>query len=174
MYRYRNILAIISLMMLVFGFLSCAEADEGGFLRVLEDTAEFDIIGERNGVPFSARISIGEGGGSMTFASPESMKGIKIMTSGEVWGGACGGVELSGEPAHLIGAPLEAFLNWGEVVSAEKVSGGTLITARSDAIIREYLIDSGSGLPLALKEKSADGALIMEVKIENYTIKEGK
>ncbi len=173
MYRYRNILAIIGMSMLFFTFFSCAPADEVGFLRVLDAPARIEIAGERNGVAFSAVIELGGEESSMTFSSPESLKGVIASMAGGVWGSKLGDVSLSGIPSEMIGAPIKAFSDRGEVVSAKKTDDGmTLIRAKSGEVVREYLIDSKSGLPVKITEKSADGALIMEIEIMNYTRKE--
>ncbi len=172
MHRYRNILAIISLCLLIFTFFSCAEADEGGFLRVLESPAKAEIAGVRNGVEFAAIIEFASGEGKITFGAPDSMKGITVSTAGGVWGSNLGDIKLSGIASERLGAPIKIFTDCGEVIFAEKCDEGTLIRTRSGDVAREYLIDSKSGLPLKIKEMSADGALIMDIEIKTYTIKE--
>ncbi len=175
MHRLGNILAIIAVVMLIFSFFGCAPDDAGGSLRVLESPAEIEISGERNGIAFTAVMSVSGGEGRISFSSPDSMKGLTVLTSGGVWGSELGEVGISGVAPELIGAPMKAFLDFGEVVSVEKQEGGrTLINARSEDLTREYLIDSKSGLPVQIKEKSTDGALIMRIDIIKYEIKEEK
>lgn len=175
MYKYRKLLAIICMSALIFAFCGCSQAASDGFLGVLDRPASAVIEGERCGVAFSATVTFGDGGGEITFSAPESMKGIVVSTVGGVWGSRLGELDISGEAAELIGAPLRVFLDYGEVVSAQKTGDGyTLITARSGELEREYLIESKSGLPSQIKEKSADGALTMTIKIKTYEFKEEK
>ena len=179
MYRYRNIMAIIVLSALVLVNTSCTPAAEGGFLRALDSPAEMKITGERNGVAFSAELTVGAKGddgmrdGGMLFTSPAPLEGIEVSTAGGVWNSSLGGVEIAGISAALLGAPLVAFTCVGEAVSAEKLTDSegrtrTLIVTRSGAGTVEYLIDSKSGIPLSVTEKDADGAVVMKYDISEY------
>ncbi|MGM9641927.1 MAG: hypothetical protein ACI3XI_01825 [Eubacteriales bacterium] len=160
---------------MIFASCGCSPTESDGFLGVLDRPASAVIEGERGGVAFCATVTFGDDGGEIVFSAPESMKGIVVSTAGGVWGSRLGELTVSGDAAELIGAPLKAFLEYGEVVSAQKDGEGyTLITARSGELEREYLIESKSGLPSQIKEKSADGALTMTIKIKTYEFKEEK
>ncbi len=172
-------MAIIVLSALILGIYSCAPADEGGFLRALDSPAEMKISGERNGVAFSAELTVGEKSpdgtrdGRMTFTAPASLAGISVSTAGDVWNSSLGGVEIAGVSAELLGAPLAVFVRMGDAVSAEKITDDTgrtltLIVMRTDGGSLEYYIDSKSGLPVSVTEKSADGGIIMKFDIEEY------
>ncbi len=158
---------------MLFAFFGCERRENAGSLRVLELPASVQIEGERNGVAFSADLTFGGGEGKLVFSAPESMKGIAVSTAGGVWGSSLDGIPVSGGPAELLGAPLKVFIDRGEVISAKSEGEGyTLIAARAEGIVREYLIENKSGLPAEIKEMSADGALIMKLKIKNYEFKE--
>lgn len=182
MYICRKILAIIVLSAVILTNISCAPVGEGGFLRVLDSAAEMKIEGERHGVPFSATLELGardEAGlrdGSMTFTSPESLAGIGVSTAGGVWGVELDGISFSGLPAELLSAPLALMVESGEVSVAEKItsedgSAQTRIVMQRETGSVEFIIDSKSGLPVAVREKDADGDLIMEFEITDYILK---
>ncbi len=137
------------------------------------------ISGERNGVAFSAELTVGEKStdgtrdGSMSFTAPASLAGISVSTAGGVWNSSLGGVEIAGVSAELLGAPLAVFVSMGDAVSAEKLSGSdgralTLIVMRTAEGCKEYYIDSKSGFPVSVIEKDADGGIIMKFDIEDY------
>lgn len=178
MYIKRKLLAIIILIQIFL--ISCAPPAEGGFLRVLELAADAEIEGVRNGVEFEARFtqSARDADGLRTakleFTAPKELAGICVDYSCGVWGASLGEISFSGLAAEKLGAPLAAFLSDGEVVSVEKVANEdtTKIVLRSGALIYEYTVDSKSGLPVAVKETSANGENIMEIKIGKYEIKE--
>ena len=179
MYRYRNILAIIVLSAVILGISSCAPAEEGGFLRALDSPAEMKITGERNGVAFAAELTIGEKNsdgsrdGEMIFTSPESLAGISVSTAGGVWNSNLDGIAIAGISAELIGAPLAVFSRVGNALSAEKITDDdgkamTLIVVGGSDCRIEYCIDSKSGAPVSVTEKSADGTVIMKFDIKEY------
>ena len=180
MYRYRNILAIITLSALLLVSISCSPAEEGGFLKALDSPAEMKITGERNGVAFSAELKVGEKAadgvrdGEMRFTEPSSLAGICVSTAGGVWNSSLDGIEIAGVSAELLGAPLAVFTCSGEVVSAEKITDEegrslTLIILGNGSGVTEYLIDSKSGLPVSVTEKDSDGLVIMKFDITEYT-----
>lgn len=182
MYTYRKILAIIVLSAVILTNISCAPVGEGGFLKVLDSAAEMKIEGERHGVTFAATIELGarnEAGlrdGRMTFSSPEQLAGISISTAGGVWGAELEGINFSGLPAELLAPPLALMVEIGDVSEAEKITSEdgaaqTRIVMRRETGSVEFIIDSKSGLPAAVREKDVDGDLIMEFEITEYIIK---
>ncbi len=163
------------------GIISCAPAEEGGFLRALDSPSEMKITGERHGVAFSADIKVGEksGDGSrdgeMIFTSPESLAGISVSTAGGVWNSNLDSVAIAGVSAELIGAPLGVFVGLGNAVSAEKITDEngramTLIVLERSEGRLEFFIDSKSGEPLSVCEKASDGSVIMKFDIEEYKV----
>lgn len=181
MYRYRNILAIIVLSAVILVISSCAPAEEGGFLRALDSPAEMKITGERNGVAFEAELTIGEKksdgsrDGEMIFTSPESLAGISVSTAGGVWNSSLDGIAIAGISAELIGAPLAVFSQMGNALSAEKITDDegralTLIVIDGSDCRLEYRIDSKSGAPVSVTEKSAYGTVIMKFDIKEYKV----
>jgi hypothetical protein len=174
MHKMRKIMAIILLLMLVPGQISCSPVEEGGVLRRIDAPADFLIEGERHGVGFSAAVSLGEGEGKMIFISPASLEGICISTAGGVWNCVAEDIAVAGIAAELLGAPLAVFASLGEARSAEKLTDGegralTLIVTASARGSVEYYIDSKSGYPVSVTEKDPAGATVMQFNITEYT-----
>lgn len=181
MYIYRKIMAIILLSSVLLANNSCAPAREGGFLKVFDSAAEAIIEGERNGVAFSAELILSEKGGDgmrdgeMTFTSPDSMRGIRVVMASGVYACELDGIVFSGAPAERLGAPLGAFVQRGDAVSAEKLEAEdgrmlTRIVIASELGKIEYLLDSKTGVPISVREEDGEGTPIMEFKIEEYKI----
>lgn len=179
MYIKRKLLAIIILAQMMLSAFSCAPADEGGFLRVLDFPAEAKLEGERYGVEFKATLTQsaldaeGMRSSRLEFTAPEALAGICIEYSCGVWGMSLGEISFSGLSAEKLGAPISAFLPDGEVIAAEKATGAggeaqTKICLRRGTSVYEYLIDSKSGLPLSVSEKNASGETVMVIKILEY------
>lgn len=175
-------MAIIVLSAVILTNISCAPAEDGGFLKVLDSAAEFKIEGERNGVVFSATLALGakDGNGTrdgeMTFTAPEPLEGIRVSTAGGVYGAELDGIAFSGIPAELLASPLILMTETGEVSAAEKITSEdgapqTLIVMRSTRGTAEFIIDSKSGLPAAVREKDENGNIIMEFEITEYIVK---
>lgn len=178
MYICRKILAIIVLSAVIMTNISCAPAEEGGFLRVLDSAAQMKIEGERHGVSFSATLDLGardEAGlrdGSMTFTSPAPLEGLRVNTAGGVYSSELDGIAFSGTPAELLAAPLVLMVEVGEVSEAEKMTSEEGEAQTRIVMGRvEFIIDSKSGLPVAVREKDADGDVIMGFQITEYIIK---
>lgn len=182
MHIHRKILAIIVLSAIILTNISCAPVGEGGFLRVLDSAAEMNISGERHGVPFAATLTLsardeaGQRDGSMIFTSPEALKGIRVSTAGGVFGAELDGVSFSGTPAELLAAPLVLMTLTGDVSQAEKITAEsgeaqTRIVMNTGEGSVEFIIDSKSGLPAAVREKDENGDIIMEFEITGFFLK---
>lgn len=179
MYIRRKLLAIIILAQIILSLSSCAPTQEGGFLRVLELPARAKLEGERYGVGFEAVLTqsaLDENGlreASLEFTAPAAFSGIRIDYSCGVWGVCLGDIAFSGFSAERLGAPIAAFSPEGEVISAEKVEGAaqTLIILKRNASVYEFIIDSKSGLPITVTEKTGTGEVIMEIKVRKYETK---
>lgn len=179
MYKYRYIPSIIVLLTAILVINSCAQTETGGFLRTLDTPARMTIEGERYGIAFSAILEFGEKDesgkrdGEMTFKSPESLAGIRISTAGGVWSSELDGHAIGGISAELLGAPLGAFTDQGKAISAERVKDEegralTLIVVEGNEGRFEFFIDSKSGEPVSVAERTSDGKLIMSYDITGY------
>ena len=179
MHTYRKLLAIIILFIAVFCLFSCAPVGRADALDVLKQPAVLTVEGERNGVEFSAVLSLGElrddgtRSGEITYSLPDAFVGLKVKTDSGVWEAELDGVTASGAAAEALGAPLAPFMQsniaiGAELIGSEKDGAQTLITVSSDVGTVGYLIDSKSGLPILLREKSAAGDTVMEFKISEY------
>ncbi len=179
MYIYRKLLAIIIPIAAVFCLFSCAPAEKADALDVLKLPAELRAEGERNGVAFSAQISLGEmredgtRGGEITYSLPDASGGLSDRTDSGVWEAELDGVKISGTAAEALGAPLAPFMKsntavGAELIKAEDGEARTLITVRADGVTVEFIIDSKSGLPVFLTEKNSAGETVMEFKITEY------
>lgn len=183
MYTYRKFLAIIILSACCLCLFSCAPTETAESLELLELGAVFNAEGERNGVAFSASVTLGprrEDGtrwGEISFSSPDAFSGLCVRTDCGVWDAELDGVKISGKSAEALGAPIFPFMQSGNAVRAELTESAdgtlrTLITVPAERGCFEFLIDSKSGYPVFLREQNEAGETVMEFKINEYIIAE--
>lgn len=179
MYSYRQVLAIIIAIAALLGLFSCAPAKKADALDVLKLPAEFRIEGERNGVAFCADVSLGEigndgaRGGSIVYSLPDAFSTLRVATDTGVWEAELDGIRISGKAAEALGAPLAPFMQnlaaaGAELINSENGEAQTLIRVPTGDGEIEFIIDSKSGLPIALCEKNTAGETVMEYKITDY------
>lgn len=176
----RKLLAIIILTGIIISLSSCAPTPQTDALCILNRAAQFNIEGVRNGVKFSAILTLGEVGedgsrcGEISFSAPDAFAALTVRTNCGVWEAEIDGVKISGDAARALGAPLAPFMRKSSAVGAELIKSGseaqTLITVPSEGGKIEFSIDK-NGHPISLREKNSADDTIMEFKITEFKTK---